>query len=131
MPADEMLVIVQREWNGWRTAFVRVGDLQDIHWFQPIGAPTSLIHAYVHCDAVEGDIPHDCGSTPPPHRLLVCVLKSHATPAAYAEVARSADAARANDVVPGLVPNRHAASHRDGSRSTARSPLVGTSSQLR
>jgi hypothetical protein len=94
MLADEALVTVQREWSGWRTAFVRVRDLQDIHWFQPIGAPRSLIHAYVRCaDVVEGDLPHDCASTPPPHRLLVCVLKSHTTGVVYAEIAQCADKA--------------------------------------
>jgi len=94
MSSDEMLVTVQREWNGWRTAFVRVGDLQEIHWFQPTGAPRSLIHAYVNCaDLIDGEIPHDCESTPRPHRLLVCVLKSHTTVSAYTEIARSANQA--------------------------------------
>jgi hypothetical protein len=81
-PLDERAEIaVQREWNGWRTAMVRVTDLQDIHWLQPNGAPRPLIHAYVSCTKIQsGDISHDCHSTSPPHSLLVCVLKSHAAP---------------------------------------------------
>jgi hypothetical protein len=75
---DRRDVVVQREWNGWRTATVRVSDLQDVHWFQPAGAPRPLIHAYVSCgDIHSGQIPHECQATPPPHRVLVCVLKSH------------------------------------------------------
>jgi hypothetical protein len=88
---DDMLIPVQREWNGWRTAAVRLGDLQNVHWLQPSGAPVPLVHAYVVCASfVNGDVPHDCGLTPPPHRLLVCVLKKHIAPSAYLELSRRA-----------------------------------------
>jgi hypothetical protein len=88
---DDMLIPVQREWNGWRTAEVRLGDLQNIHWLQPNGAPVPLVHAYVACTSfAHRDIPHDCERTPSPHRLLVCVLKKHTAPAAHAELARRA-----------------------------------------
>lgn len=91
-PPDEMLINVQREWNGWQTAMVRLGDLQHIHWFQPSGAPRRLVHAYVSCaDIVDGHIPHDCERTPAPHQLLVCILKCHSIATAYAEVSRRAD----------------------------------------
>lgn len=88
---NDMLIPVQREWKGWRTADVRLGDLQNIHWLQPNGAPVPLVHAYVLCTSfVNGDIPHDCGRVAVPHRLLVCVLKSHIAPSAHAELARRA-----------------------------------------
>jgi hypothetical protein len=92
MPRDPALIRVQREWDGWRTAEVRLNDLQDVHWFQPAGAPRPLVHAYVSCDSVmSGDLPHDCHCTPAPHRLLVCVLKRHTTGRAYSEMVRRAD----------------------------------------
>ena len=89
---DEMLIRVQREWDGWRTAEVRLGNLQNIHWLQPSRAPHPIVHGYILCtDIVSGNIPHDCDRTPPPHRLLVCVLKRHSSASAHAEIARRAD----------------------------------------
>jgi hypothetical protein len=89
---DRTLIRVQREWDGWRTAEVRLSDLQDVHWFQPGGAPRPLVHGYISCGSVvRGDIPHDCDRTPAPHRLLVCVLKKHTAAGAYSEIARRAD----------------------------------------
>ena len=92
MLPDHVLIIVQPEWNGWHKAFVRLCDLQSIHWFQPRGAPKPLIHAYVLCTSVmEGDIPHECKRTAAPHQLLVCILKRHSTARVYAEIVRRAD----------------------------------------
>ena len=89
---DDVLIFVQHEWNGWHKAFVRLCDLQNIHWFQPRGAPKPLIHAYVLCTSViEGDIPHGCERTAAPHRLRVCILKRHSTASVYAEIVRRAD----------------------------------------
>jgi hypothetical protein len=89
---DEILIRVQRDWDGWRTAEVRFGDLQNIHWFQPRQAPRPLIHGYVSCASVPtGEIPHDCDPTDAPHWLLVCVLKRHTVPSAYVELVRRAD----------------------------------------
>ena len=89
---DETLIRVHREWDGWRTAEVRVGDLQDVHWFQPHGAPHPLVHARVlSTNLVTGDILHDCERSPGPHRLRVCVLKRHTVPTVYADLARRAD----------------------------------------
>jgi hypothetical protein len=49
----------------------------------------------VRCtDIVSGDIPHDCDERTLPHRLLVCVLKRHALPTAYMDLAGQADAQR-------------------------------------
>jgi hypothetical protein len=72
------LVPVQRTWNDWHTAMVRLDDLDNVHWCWPTGAPRALIHAYVACSRLAcGELPHDCEPTSTPHRLLVCLLKSH------------------------------------------------------
>jgi hypothetical protein len=89
---DRTLIRVNREWNGWRSAEVRLADLRGVHWFQPIGAHHPLLHAYIWCTTiVSGDIPHACDDTPAPHSVMVCVLKRHAVPTVYAELARRAD----------------------------------------
>ena len=91
---EDAIVAVQSEWNGWRTAMVRVAHMENIHWAQPAGAPRPLIHAVIPCDRLHtGQIAHHCELTPPPHRLLVCVLRSHTPSAVFAELARRADAA--------------------------------------
>jgi hypothetical protein len=89
---NDTLVRVHREWDGWRSAEVRIGDLEDVHWFQPSGAPHTLVHAFVPCRAAtNGDIPHECDRSSAPHRLLVCVLKRHTVPTVYAGLARMAN----------------------------------------
>jgi hypothetical protein len=102
MLADsEKLVVVQREWDGWHTSLVRLSDLENVHWFQPHHAPRPLLHAEVVCTNIrEGDIPHNCEVTPPPHRLTVCVLKRHISASVFADLAARADQ-RAG--VPGFV----------------------------
>jgi hypothetical protein len=90
-PAEEMLVCVQREWDGWQTAEVLLRDLQHIHWFRPNGAPRPLVHGYVSCSSITGGtLPHNCDQQGP-HTLLVCVLKCHIAPSVYEEVTRRAD----------------------------------------
>jgi hypothetical protein len=93
--SDELLIRVQSAWNGWRNAEVRLGDLRDVHWFQPPRAPHALVHGYIVCsNIVIGDIPHDCDRSSAPHRLRVCILKSHTIATVYAELARRADQRR-------------------------------------
>ena len=85
------IIRVQSEWNGWRTAGVRMSDLHEVHWFQPKGAPRRLVHGYVSCASITaGELPHNC--TGSPHRLFVCVIKSHTSEAVYAELERRANA---------------------------------------
>jgi hypothetical protein len=87
----ETLVVVQREWNGWRTATVLLTDLEDIQWLQPNGAPRPLIHAHVSCTKLQsGELQHDCDVMTAPHYLMVCVLKSHTAPRVFEELARHA-----------------------------------------
>jgi hypothetical protein len=89
---DDKLIRVQSEWDGWRNAEVRFGDLRSVHWLQPTRAPHALVHGYISCsNIVTGDIPHDCDRMSAPHRLLVCILKRHTIPVVYAELARRAD----------------------------------------
>ena len=103
-PRLGQLVVVQGEWNGWRTAVVRASDLDSPHWSQPAGAPRPLLHAYVPCGSiVSGEIQHQCG--PAPHRLHVCVLKKHTAPALFEALARIANAETANaSFIPGDMP---------------------------
>ena len=89
---DHGMVVVQREWNGWRTAIVHLSDLEDVHWAQPHGAPRPLIHARVRDDKiVEGDSARDPSTT----RVVICVLKRHTTPGVFLELTRRADATAA------------------------------------
>jgi hypothetical protein len=92
---NEVLIRVHREWNGWQSAEIRLRDLEDVQWLQPNGAPHPLVHGYVNCTrTMSGVLTHDCNRRTAPHRLLVCVLKRHTIPTAYAELARRADARR-------------------------------------
>ena len=93
--AGEILIRVHPEWNGWQTAAVRLGDLEEVRWARPEGAPRDLVHGYVHCDrVVTGELPHDCAGTRPPHRLLVCILKRHTVPAVYDDLVQRANGNR-------------------------------------
>lgn len=108
-PLKNAIVAIQREWNGWRTAMVRIAHLEDVHWEQPPGAPRPLLHAMVSCDRLQsGRIDHDCELTPAPHRLLVCVLKSHTSPAVFDALSRRAGTALRFRVPERFRPSRHA-----------------------
>jgi hypothetical protein len=88
---EEMLIRVHGSWDGWQNAEVRLGNLRGVHWFQPDRAPHQLLYGFVSCaDLVNGFIPHACDQATAPHDLLVCVLKRHVVPSAYAELVRSA-----------------------------------------
>jgi hypothetical protein len=111
---DGDLICVQSGWKDWRTAEVRVRDLTGVHWLQPIGAPHALLHGYITCTSVvSGEIPHRCDGASAPHRLLVCALKRRTPPAAYAALARQADAAHHAMLV---LPHAPAASTRHTER---------------
>jgi hypothetical protein len=105
---DELVIRVQSEWNGWRNAEVRLGDLRDVHWFQPTRAPQALVHGYILCShIVIGDIPHDCARRSAPHRLLVCILKRHTIASVYADLARRADRRRTRHWTDAAVAGLH------------------------
>ena len=89
--SPDHLIAVQTLWNGWRTALVRVGDLENLHWFQPVGAPRALLHGELPCTALRsGSVPHQCDPSTRPHRLNVCVIKSHVTAAIFEALANLA-----------------------------------------
>jgi hypothetical protein len=91
---DHAIVAVQSAWSDWRAAHVRVADLENIHWVQPPGARQPIVHGIVWCNRLHsGQLPHGCELSPAPHRLLVCVLKSHTQPAVFAALSRRADQA--------------------------------------
>jgi hypothetical protein len=92
MRADEDLRIsVTADWKDWRSTRVRVDDLRDVHWHQPPGAPHPLVHAYIACSEIVVDRTHVCDVAVTPHRVRVCVLKSHNIPSVYSALARRAD----------------------------------------
>lgn len=87
----DFAISVTTEWNGWRSVSARLEDLRDVHWHQPLGAPWPMLHAYVSCASLAAGSPaHQCDPSSAPHRIRVCVLKSHNVPSAYAEVVRRA-----------------------------------------
>src|SRR6476660_2787215 len=87
------LVVVQRDWSGWRKAMTPMAALEGVHWHQPAGAPRPLIHAYVSCtELTSGDVPHDCAGRGA-HRLLVCVLRQHTAPSVFGALVERANAA--------------------------------------
>ena len=91
----DILVVVQRDWNGWRKAMAPLSMLEGVHWRQPQGAPRPLVHAYVHCNTfVSGDVAHEC-TEGIAHRLLVCVLKCHTAPSVYDQLVAQANATAA------------------------------------
>src|SRR3954463_5155274 len=91
--SSSTLVVVQRDWSGWRKAMTPMTALQDVHWHQPAGAPRPIIHAYVSCkDLMSGDIPHECAGQAAP-RLLVCVLRQHTAPSVFGALVERANAA--------------------------------------
>ena len=91
---DDQLVLVRAHWNEWHTAYVRIADLEDIHWSHPMGAPRPLIYASVSCRRfVSGVLPHSCdGRTP--HRLQICILKCHTAGCVFQELAARATTRR-------------------------------------
>jgi hypothetical protein len=87
-PQNDSAISVNVEWNDWRSAQARLDDLRNVHLHHPKGAPHPLLHAYVSCSEIKGgDLAHTCDASSAPHDIRVCVLKSHNTPASYAELA--------------------------------------------
>jgi hypothetical protein len=100
METDTVLRVLGA-WTSWRSAHVRFDDLHDIHWLQPSGAPRPIVHGYISCsDILDGEIPHGCERTKGPHLLLVCILKAHTNPSAYATLTTRADRSRRRSVTP-------------------------------
>lgn len=93
---DEVLVPVQCGWDNWRLAEVRLKDLEDVHWFQPPGAPRALVHGYVAPSTVVSGTLTAQPADDPPGRVLVCVIKSHTAAPIYTALATRANQARSS-----------------------------------
>ncbi len=90
--SDDALIRVHGSWDGWQNAEVKRGSIKRVHWLQPDHAPHPLLYGFVSCaDFVTGSLPHPCDGTSAPHELLVCVLKRHVVPSAYAELVQCAE----------------------------------------
>ena len=85
-------VVVQRDWNGWRTAQAKLSDLSGVHWFQPVGAPRPLLHAFMSDGSLlPAELSEMNGTAVQSAPVLVCVLKCHIPAATYAALAQRAD----------------------------------------
>ena len=82
------IVQVRDTWSSWRVAEVPIDDLEDVHWRQPLGAPRPILHAYVQCTKLKGEIRPGCTGN---GRRLVCVLRRAVTASIHAALARQAD----------------------------------------
>ena len=73
-------VYVRRDWNDQGLGRVRWSDLHSPRWDRVSGGaqvenPLPLLHAYVWCDRVRGEIGHSCAHGPGPHNIKVCMLQ--------------------------------------------------------
>jgi hypothetical protein len=87
------VITVRRQWSDWRMAKYRRADISDLHWTDVSGGvkvplPHQFVHGYVLCNAmISGELAHSCSHGPPPHRILVCVLKTD-NPKSWREIER-------------------------------------------
>jgi len=73
-------VYVRRDWNDRGLGRVRWVDLHAPRWDAISGGaqvenPLPLLHAYVWCDKVRGNIGHFCAHGAGPHSIKVCMLR--------------------------------------------------------
>ena len=72
---------------------VPVEALDGIHWSWPAGAPQPILHARVAADRIlVGSLPHACAGAPCRCAVAVCILRAHARPGLYDDLARRAGA---------------------------------------
>jgi hypothetical protein len=95
LPEVTTRVRVRGRWNDWRIAECDLSAVTEPHWarFSVEGgapAPRPLLHGYVLCDILEGDIGHEHDAGSAPHRLKVCILKKDNLPAAHHALAELA-----------------------------------------
>jgi hypothetical protein len=70
--------MVRRRWNAAETAAVAVEALWQFHFRNDAGGVCrALPRAFVWCDHLDkGALGHVCRDGPPPHELLVCILRN-------------------------------------------------------
>ena len=86
LPEQGIIIRVHHEWNSWRYADVPLVALEDVHWFQPVGAPRPLVHAFV--SSVSVGIPQSIDHNENRRRSRVCVLREHALASVYQQLVR-------------------------------------------
>jgi len=75
------VVWVRRQFDDWRHAAYRMGDLGGLHWSNMSGglqqrANRQYLHAYVWCNGmIAGALAHSCRHGQGPHRIKVCITK--------------------------------------------------------
>jgi hypothetical protein len=78
---DGAVVEVRQEWNDWRIATYRLGDVSELRWGWRGGGtrrrtPQPFVHGYVMCNVrIGGELAHVCAQGEPPHRLKVCLTR--------------------------------------------------------
>ena len=73
-------VYVRRDWNDHGVGRVSWSNLRAHRWDMMSGGTRvtnslPLLHVYVWCDKVQGEIGHYCAHGPSPHNIKVCVLR--------------------------------------------------------
>lgn len=78
----ESKVVARRRWNAPDSSEAPVDALWDFHFRNEAGGvcramPRAFLYAHVWCDHLTaGAFGHVCGADPPPHDLLVCILRN-------------------------------------------------------
>tara|TARA_B100001123_G_scaffold128937_2_gene149813 strand:+ start:3618 stop:4031 length:414 start_codon:yes stop_codon:yes gene_type:complete len=75
---------VRRDWNDRGVGRVRWSQLRDprldtLSGGAQVENPLPLLHGYVWCDKVRGEIGHSCAHGPGPHNIKVCMLREDNT----------------------------------------------------
>lgn len=81
MMSDEVIVYVRRHPMDYRTARYRLSDIMRLHISEisgglnrPLAYPG--VFGYAFCNTmVDGEIAHSCSHGPPPHEILVYLMK--------------------------------------------------------
>jgi hypothetical protein len=78
----ESIVVARRRWNAPESFEAPLSALWDFHYRNEAGGvcramPRAFLYAHVWCDHVSaGAFGHVCGAEPPPHDVLVCILRN-------------------------------------------------------
>jgi hypothetical protein len=78
---EDAIIEVRQQWNDWRIATYRLGDISELRWGWRGGGlkwrtPQPFVHGYVMCNGmIGGELAHSCPHGAAPHRLKVCLTK--------------------------------------------------------
>lgn len=81
-------IVVRRQWNDYRQVEVAMGNISNLRWDRLSGgvrtrSPRPMIHGYVNCQDIEGDIAHSGAHGPHPHSIKICIVKKDNNPKVY------------------------------------------------